>query len=113
LTTYTFHAILQFVSHQLPGRDIQVLSQAIRGCIPDGSGERLNGIQEVEGSIPFVSTKKMPTLDTIGRNADGIGLFRGFSPSNFTGETKDPNGVFTEAGWIRTPKFYRNPQRPF
>ena len=67
-------------------------------------GERLNGIQEVEGSIPFVSTKKMPTLDTIGRNADGIGLFRGFSPSNFTGETKDPNGVFTEAGWIRTPK---------
>lgn len=29
-----------FVSHQLPGRDIQALSQAIRGCIPDGSGER-------------------------------------------------------------------------
>ena len=46
----------------------------------------------------------MPTLDTIGISADGIGLFRGFSPSNFTGETKDPNGVFTEAGWIRTPK---------
>ena len=40
LTTYTFHAILQFVSHQLPGRDIQALSQAIRGCIPGGSGER-------------------------------------------------------------------------
>jgi len=49
-------------------------------------------------------TKRMPTLDTIGISADGIGLFRGFSPSNFTGETKDPNGVFTEAGWIRTPK---------
>ena len=27
MTTYTFHAILQFVSHQLPGRDIQALSQ--------------------------------------------------------------------------------------
>lgn len=32
--------ILQLVSHQLPGRDIQALSQAIRGCIPDGSGAR-------------------------------------------------------------------------
>lgn len=32
--------ILQFVSHQLPGRDIQALSQAIRGCIPGGSGAR-------------------------------------------------------------------------
>ena len=40
----------------------------------------MNGIQEVEGSIPFVSTKKMPTLDTIGRNADGIGLFGGGGP---------------------------------
>jgi len=58
LTTYTFHAILQFVSHQLPERDIQALSQAIRGCIPDGSGERLNGIQEVSGSIPLISTKE-------------------------------------------------------
>jgi hypothetical protein len=58
LTTYTFYAILQLVSHQLPGRDIQALSQAIRGCIPDGSGERLNGIQEVSGSIPLISTKK-------------------------------------------------------
>jgi hypothetical protein len=58
LTTYTFHAILQFVSHQLPGRDIQALSQAIRGCIPGGSGERLTGSQEVSGSIPLISTKK-------------------------------------------------------
>jgi len=58
LTTYTFHAILQFVSHQLPGRDIQALSQAIRGCIPGGSGERLNGIQEVSGSIPLISTNQ-------------------------------------------------------
>jgi len=58
LTTYTFHAILQFVSHQLPGRDIQALSQAIRGCIPGGSGERLHGMQEVSGSIPLFSTKK-------------------------------------------------------
>jgi len=58
LTTYTFYAILQLVSHQLPGRDIQALSQAIRGCIPDGSGERLNGIQEVSGSIPLISTNQ-------------------------------------------------------
>ena len=28
------------------------------GCLPDDPGERLNGIQEVEGSIPFVSTRK-------------------------------------------------------
>ena len=28
------------------------------GCPPDDPGERLNGIQEVEGSIPFVSTRK-------------------------------------------------------
>ena len=25
-------------------------------CLPDGSGERLNGIQEVSGSIPLIST---------------------------------------------------------
>ena len=25
-------------------------------CLPDGSGERLNGIQEVVGSIPIIST---------------------------------------------------------
>ena len=48
-----------FVSHQLPGRDIQALSRAIRGCIPGGSGERLNGIQEVSGSIPLISTKSL------------------------------------------------------
>jgi len=58
LTTYTFYAILQLVSHQLPGRDIQALSQAIRGCIPDGSGERLHGMQEVTGSIPVISTNE-------------------------------------------------------
>ena len=27
-------------------------------CLPDGSGERLNGIQEVSGSIPLISTKR-------------------------------------------------------
>jgi len=64
LTTYTFYAILQLVSHQLPGRDIQALSQAIRGCIPDGSGERLNGIQEVSGSIPLISTRKQSSEQT-------------------------------------------------
>ncbi len=29
-----------------------------RGCLPDTSGERLNGIQEVSGSIPLISIKK-------------------------------------------------------
>ena len=28
------------------------------GCLTDDSGERLNGIQEVSGSIPLISTKK-------------------------------------------------------
>ena len=28
-----------------------------QGCIPVGLGERLNGIQEVSGSIPLISTK--------------------------------------------------------
>jgi len=69
LTTYTFHAILQFVSHQLPGRDIQALSQAIRGCIPGGSGERLNGIQEVSGSIPLISTNQRKALKPNGFKA--------------------------------------------
>ena len=27
------------------------------GCLTDDSGERLNGIQEVSGSIPLISTK--------------------------------------------------------
>ena len=31
------------------------------------------------------------------------GFLEVFPPSNFTGETKDPNGVFTEAGWIFEP----------
>jgi len=42
----------------LPERDIQALSQVIRGGIPDGSGERLTGSQEVSGSIPLISTTK-------------------------------------------------------
>ena len=29
-----------------------------RGCPTDNVGERLNGIQEVSGSIPLISTKK-------------------------------------------------------
>ena len=32
--------------------------ERIRGCLPDTSGERLNGIQEVSGSIPLISTKR-------------------------------------------------------
>ena len=37
-------------------RDIPVLMFV--GCFTDGSGERLNGIQEVCGSIPHISTKE-------------------------------------------------------
>jgi len=37
-----------------------------RGCIPDDSGERLNGIQEVSGSIPLISTKKQPETKVLG-----------------------------------------------
>ena len=29
----------------------------VGGCLTDDSGERLNGIQEVSGSIPLISTK--------------------------------------------------------
>jgi len=29
------------------------------GCLTDNSGERLNGIQEVSGSIPLISTKNL------------------------------------------------------
>ena len=34
-----------------------IVEDAIRGCLPDEVGERLNGIQEVSGSIPLISTK--------------------------------------------------------
>ena len=34
----------------------------MRGCFTDNSGERLNGIQEVSGSIPLISTKQKDTL---------------------------------------------------
>ena len=50
------HNLAYLVSHSFQYA-IQTLSQAIRWCTPDGSGERLNGIQEVVGSIPIVSTK--------------------------------------------------------
>ena len=30
----------------------------MRGCFTDNSGERLNGIQEVSGSIPLISTTR-------------------------------------------------------
>ena len=29
------------------------------GCLTDNSGERLNGIQEVSGSIPLISTRRI------------------------------------------------------
>lgn len=58
MTTYTFYAILQLVSHQLPERDIQALSQAIRGCIPDGSG----GYNGYEPEIPGLEMVPVPGL---------------------------------------------------
>ena len=36
-------------------------------CLPDGSGERLNGIQEVRGSIPLISTTNDPKQNASGR----------------------------------------------
>ena len=33
------------------------MERCLRGCLTDDSGERLNGIQEVSGSIPLISTK--------------------------------------------------------
>ena len=33
----------------------------LRGVLLRGVGERLNGIQEVSGSIPLISTKKIKT----------------------------------------------------
>lgn len=59
------------------------------------------------------STKKMPTLDTIGRNADGIGLFKEFFPSKFKGKTKDLNRSFIQAEGIKTPKTPQNLYPPF
>jgi len=34
------------------------LERCLWGCLTDDSGERLNGIQEVSGSIPLISTKQ-------------------------------------------------------
>ena len=34
------------------------------GCLPDNSGERLNGIQEVSGSIPLISTINLKRVVT-------------------------------------------------
>ena len=36
----------------------------LRGYVTDGSGERLNGIQEVSGSIPLISTKGLESNDS-------------------------------------------------
>ena len=33
------------------------MERCLWGCLTDDSGERLNGIQEVSGSIPLISTK--------------------------------------------------------
>ena len=33
------------------------------GCSPDDAGERLNGIQEVSGSIPLISTTLQLNID--------------------------------------------------
>ena len=37
---------------------MEIWPQTPWGCLTDNSGERLNGIQEVSGSIPLISTKK-------------------------------------------------------
>ena len=34
------------------------MERCLWGCLTDNSGERLNGIQEVSGSIPLISTKE-------------------------------------------------------
>ena len=36
---------------------MEIWPQMPWGCLTDNSGERLNGIQEVSGSIPLISTK--------------------------------------------------------
>ena len=36
---------------------MEIWPQMPVGCLTDNSGERLNGIQEVSGSIPLISTK--------------------------------------------------------
>ena len=38
---------------------MEIWPQMPWGCLTDNSGERLNGIQEVSGSIPITSTKKL------------------------------------------------------
>ena len=57
-------------------RDIPVLMFV--GCFTDDSGERLNGIQEVCGSIPHISTKK--------EVSERISLFLHFDPPYLPGE---------------------------
>ena len=57
--------------------------------------------------------KNKLTLDTIGRNADGIGLFKEFFPSKFKGKTKDLNRSFIQAEGIKTPKTPQNLYPPF
>ena len=37
---------------------MEIWPQMPWGCLTDNSGERLNGIQEVSGSIPLISTKR-------------------------------------------------------
>ena len=41
---------------------MEIWLRCLWGCLTDDSGERLNGIQEVSGSIPLISTKKVPKL---------------------------------------------------
>ena len=55
----------------------------------------------------------MPTLDAIGSNADGIGLFGSFYPSNFASKTKDANRGLIQADRIRTPKVLQKTMVPF
>ena len=53
-----------------------IVEDVIRGCLPDEVGERLNGIQEVSGSIPLISTR---TTEIKGKALDfGVFLFCSF-----------------------------------
>ena len=40
------------------------MERCLWGCLTDDSGERLNGIQEVSGSIPLISTNNKTVRPT-------------------------------------------------
>ena len=50
-----------------------IIINVARGNTPETMGERLNGIQEVSGSIPLISTKRNPFP-----KGSGFFLLRGY-----------------------------------